>query len=105
MNNTTTAMPVLMEVAGTPQEMRESIAKALVHPHLLSFTFLGSVNVSCGRMTSVHPGKANKDTQVRVTLTNGDRVTMYLPCRSESATITAHLYAFGTPEHSVSNDV
>ena len=105
MNNTDTAMPVLMEVAGTPQEMREGIAKALVHPHLLCFTFLGSDEVACGRMTSLHPGRDQKDTQVRVALTNGDRITIYLPCRSESATITAYLYAFGTPENSVSNDV
>jgi len=105
MNNTDAAMPALRTVKGTPQEMRETVAKALTHPHLLSFTYLDSKEVACGRITAVQLGQDKQETEVRVTLSSGDRIIIYIPCRSESATVTSYTFSFGTPENSVSDDV
>lgn len=105
MNTSDTAMPVFVQIEGTPQQIRELVAQAIHHDYNIKFTFHDSQEVVEGRITYLNPRIDNKDTKIHVTLTSGNRIIVYVPPHNELATVSAYVFPIGTTENSVNYDV
>lgn len=105
MNTSDTAMPVFVQIEGTPQQIRELVAQAILHDYKIKFTFHDSQEVVEGRITYLNPRIDNNDTKIHVKLTNGSRMIVYVPPHDESATVSAYVFPIGTTENSVNYDV
>jgi len=95
MDNTDAALPAYNKVEGTPEQMHEKIARAIPHPHDLSLTYVDSQQEVAGHLTHLQLGQGDKETKARITLSDGTRILIYVPCDGISSDIIAFSFHGG----------